>query len=80
MSKKDSLYLTAEEIEDYLPLMFLQIKDEDLEKAEKDYGQIENFKKVLRIMLSTPKEQWKEKGIPDYLMKYEIADEEDEDW
>ena len=66
-----------EQARKFIPFMILQMRDEDLEELDKDYKEEERIY-VLMAMLLFPKEKWKELGIPDYLMKYEIADEEEE--
>ncbi|NPA32505.1 MAG: hypothetical protein GXO04_02635 [Aquificae bacterium] len=58
----------------FLPLMILRIADEDLERLGKEYGQ--NAYLILKAMLLFPKDKWKELGIPNYMMKYEIEEEE----
>ncbi len=65
---------------EFIPFMILQMRDEDLKKLGEEYQK--NWIYILMAMLLFPKERWKELGIPDYLMKYEIEDEEeeDEDW
>ena len=73
--------LPPEELESarkFVPLMIYQMRDEDLRKWGKDYKGEEGIY-VLMAMLLFPKERWEELGIPEYLRKYEIADEE-EDW
>ena len=63
----------------FIPFMILQMRDEDLKKLGEDYKG-EAWISVLMAMLLFPKEKWEELGIPDYLMKYEITeDEEDEE-
>ena len=62
----------------FLPFMILQIEDEDLKKLGEDYGKSQAV--LLLAMLLFPKERWEELGIPEYLRKYEIADEEEDDW
>ena len=63
---------------EFLPFMILQMQDEDLKKLDGEYPRGKYA--VLMAMLLFPKERWKELGIPDYLMKYEITeDEEDEE-
>jgi len=61
----------------FIPLMILQMQDEDLKQLGKDFKK-EEWMHILMAMLLFPKEKWKELGIPDYLMKYEIEDEEEE--
>ena len=58
-------------------MFILQIEDEDLERLEKELGR-KQVEKVLLIMMVTPKKDWKERGVSDYMMKYEVI-EEDED-
>jgi len=55
------------------------MQDEDLERLGKDYPNKKDWERILITMLLNPKEKWKELGVPDYLMKYEIADEDEED-
>ncbi|WP_157560456.1 hypothetical protein [Hydrogenivirga sp. 128-5-R1-1] len=73
--------LPPEELEEarkFVPLMIYQMRDEDLEKLDREgLGEKGNY--FLMAMLLFPKERWEELGIPEYLRKYEIADEED-DW
>ncbi len=57
--------------------MVLQMQDEDLVELDRDYPR--GWQVILMAMLLFPKERWKELGIPDYLMKYEIEDEEEEE-
>ena len=65
-----------EQARKFIPFMILQMRDEDLEKLDKEYGKEGDY--LLMAMLLFPKEKWKELGIPDYLMKYEIENEEEE--
>jgi len=81
----DYKYLTNKETMEemakkFLPFMILQIADEDLEKLEKDYPERNQADKILITMLLNPKEKWKELGVPEYLLKYEIENEENEDY
>jgi len=64
--------------EKFLPFMIYQMRDEDLERLDKDYPDKRERDRILITMLLNPKEKWKELGVPDYLMKYEIADEDEE--
>jgi len=65
--------------EKFLPFMIYQMRDEDLERLGKDYPNKKDWERILITTLLNPKEKWKELGVPDYLMKYEIADEDEED-
>ena len=72
--------LPPEELESarkFVPLMIYQMRDEDLKKLGRDYGKARAV--LLLAMLLFPKERWEELGIPEYLRKYEIADEDEED-
>ena len=66
-----------EDARKFIPFMILQMRDEDLDKLDRDYGREGDY--VLMAMLLFPKERWEELGIPEYLRQYEIADEEEED-
>ncbi len=80
MSKKKlSQQTLIKKAEKFLPWMILQIQREDLERLDKDYPNKQDGDRILLTMLLNPKEKWKELGVPDYLMKYEIVDEDDED-
>ncbi len=65
-----------ERAKEFIPFMILQMQDEDLKKLGEEYRK--NWIYILMAMLLFPKEKWKELGIPDYLMKYEIENEEEE--
>jgi len=65
--------------EEFLPFMILQMQDEDLEKLDKDFPKRKDKDRILVTMLVNPKEKWRELGVPEYLMKYEIADEDEEE-
>ena len=80
MSKKSlSQQTLIKKAEEFLPFMIYQMQDEDLERLGKDYPNKKDWERILITMLLNPKEKWKELGVPDYLMKYEIADEDEED-
>ena len=80
MSKKSlSQQTLIKKAEEFLPFMIYQMQDEDLERLVKDYPNKKDWERILITMLLNPKEKWKELGVPDYLMKYEIADEDEED-
>ena len=56
------------------------IEEEDVKRLTRDFGN--KGIRVLKVMLIYPKEQWKELGVPEYMMKYDIkkvTDEEDEE-
>ena len=67
------------EAERFIPFMILQMHDEDLDRLGKDYPKKKDWEKILVTMLTNPKEKWRELGVPEYLMKYEIADEDEEE-
>ena len=80
MSKRNlSQQTLIKKAEEFLPFMIYQMQDEDLERLGKDYPNKKDWERILITMLLNPKEKWKELGVPDYLMKYEIADEDEED-
>jgi len=80
VSKKNlSQQTLIKEAEEFLPWMILQMRDEDLKKLDKDYPNKKEREQVLITMLTNPKEKWKELGVPEYLMKYEIADEDEDE-
>ena len=63
-----------------LPMLFL-VSDEDLKRIERDFPNWEDQSKVLLIMAVEPKEKWRELGVPEYMMKYEIyREDEEEEW
>jgi hypothetical protein len=64
--------------EAFLPFMLLQISDEDLKKLERDFPK--DGDRILLLMLTHPKEEWEKLGIPPYLRKYELVDEDEEDF
>jgi hypothetical protein len=64
---------SKEKLNTAVGLMLLGMEDEDLEKLDK-YPR-DQANKWLEIMVSKPKNEWK--GLPDFLMKYEIEDEDD---
>jgi len=57
-----------------LALMLLQMDKEDLKRLDKDFPE-GLWEKVLYIMQTRPKSEWKKWGVPDYMMRYEIEDE-----
>ncbi|GAB6066274.1 hypothetical protein JCM9492_13670 [Aquifex pyrophilus] len=67
-----------EKAESFIPFMLLQMEDEDLDRLDREYSRKEAIY-LMMAMLLFPKERWTELGIPDYLMKYEIAGEEEEE-
>lgn len=76
LKKNSSQQILIEKAKQFIPFMLLQMQDEDLKKLDKDYKKKEEKEKVLLNMLLNPKEKWKELGVPDYLMKYEVVNEE----
>jgi len=76
LKENSSQQTLIKKAEDFLPFMILQMRDEDLERLDKDYPDKKERDRILITMLLNPKEKWKELGVPDYLMKYEIADDE----
>jgi len=54
------------------------MQNEDLEKLYKDFPKKKLWGKRLFTMLLNHKKKWKELGMPDYLMKYEIANKNEE--
>jgi hypothetical protein len=64
------------EAEKYLGLFVLQIADEDLDRLEKELGN-QKAKQVLLTMMVAPKEDWERLGVPKFMMKYEVEEEED---
>ena len=80
MSKKNlSQQTLIKKAEEFLPWMLIQMQDEDIKRLDRDFPKKEDRKKILITMLLNPKEKWKELGVPDYLMKYEVVDEDEED-
>ncbi|WP_459774353.1 hypothetical protein [Aquifex pyrophilus] len=67
-----------EKAKSFIPFMLLQMEDEDLDRLDSEYSKKEAIY-LMMAMLLFPKEMWTEMGIPDYLMKYEIANEEEEE-
>ncbi len=79
MSNQNSLPPTLiERTKSLIGFMLLQIADEDLQKLDRDYPN-GKWKEILLKLLLYPKSKWKELGVPDYLMKYEIVNEDEED-
>ena len=78
MAEKKSNRMSMEEAKEFLPFMLLQISDEDLKKLERDFPK--DGDRILLLMLTHPKEEWEKLGIPPYLRKYELVDEDEEDF
>jgi len=74
-TQNPSLSTLMKEAEKYLGLFVLQIADEDLNRLEEELG-TQKAKQVLLTMMVAPKKDWEKLGVPKFMMKYEIEDEE----
>jgi len=76
--EKDLSQLTSIKIPEkyiaWLALTLLQMDKEDLRRLSKDFPK-ELGLKVLYIMQTRPKSEWKRWGVPDYMMRYEIEED-----
>jgi hypothetical protein len=80
MQRKKNLSQSTliERAKQFIPFLILQLQDEDLERLDREYSP-EERERIALTMLLNPKEKWRELGVPDYLMKYEIVSEDEDE-
>ncbi len=65
------VYSSKDEARKALPHIMEGLLEKDLVRLKREFRS--DMEDVLITMVTNPKEKWKELGIPDYMMKYELG-------